>query len=80
MVFVAKGIAHILPTFARERASPRAVATASRSSSKRSAYVSRVIAADLCPSILWTAFTFAPDEIASDAAVCLRSWIVTRGK
>src|SRR4029453_5792119 len=55
------------------------MATASRSSSNRSAYVSSVIAAEACPSIRWTAFTFAPAEIARDAAVCRRSCGVSRG-
>ena len=55
-------------------------ATASRSSSKRSAYWSKVSAALVCPSIRWMTFTFAPAETASEAAVCRRSWGVTRGK
>ena len=43
------------------------VATASRSSSKRSAYVSSVIAANACPSMRCTAFTLAQDLSASNA-------------
>ena len=42
--------------------------------------MSSVMAADACPSILWTAFTWAPDEIAREAAVCRRSWGVSSGK
>lgn len=41
--------------------------------------MSKVIAADLCPSIFCTALTFAPADTASDAAVCHRSCGVTRG-
>ncbi|MBT2266973.1 hypothetical protein J7E74_18450 [Rhodococcus erythropolis] len=41
-------------------AESRDVATASKSSSKRSAYTSSVIAAEEWPSIFWTAFTLAP--------------------
>lgn len=37
------------------------------------------MAADLWPSIRWTALAFAPEEIANDAAVWRRSWGVTRG-
>jgi hypothetical protein len=36
-------------------------------------YWSSVIVADLWPSICCTTFTFAPDAIASEAAVCLSS-------
>jgi len=51
-----------------------AVATPSRSSLKRPAYTSRVIAAEAWPSIRWTALTLAPGLIARLAAVCRRSW------
>jgi len=44
------------------------VATESRSSSNRSAYTSRLVAAEACPSMRWTAFTFAPALIARLAA------------
>ncbi|WP_246162072.1 hypothetical protein [Aeromicrobium ginsengisoli] len=37
------------------------------------------MAADLWPSMRWTALAFAPDEIARDAAVWRRSCGVTRG-
>lgn len=53
-------------SFARSRA----VAAASRWSSKRSAYVSSVIVAEAWPSIYCNAFTFSPAEIANEAAVC----------
>lgn len=46
----------------------------SRSSLKRSAYRSKVMAADEWPSIRCMAFTFAPECTAMDAAVCRRSW------
>ena len=52
---------------------PTASETVSKSLSKRSAYRSRVIAALLCPSIRWRAFTLAPECTAMLAAVCLRS-------
>ena len=35
----------------------------------RSALVSRVSTADLCPNIVWTAFTLAPALIDNEAAV-----------
>ena len=60
--------AHILPTLSRARASFRAVATASRSSSNRSAYMSSVMAARAWPSIRWTALTLAPADTARLAA------------
>ncbi len=41
--------------------------------------MSSVIAADAWPSIRCTAFTFAPELIASDAAVWRRSCGVSRG-
>jgi hypothetical protein len=49
-------------------------ATPSRSSSNSPAYTSRVIAAEACPSIRCTAFTFAPAATARLAAVCRSSW------
>ncbi|GGC61359.1 hypothetical protein GCM10011410_12250 [Hoyosella rhizosphaerae] len=33
-------------------------------------------AADRCPNINWTVFTFAPAWIASEAAVCQSSYVV----
>jgi hypothetical protein len=41
--------------------------------------MSSVIAALACPSIRWTALTFAPADTAKLAEVCLRSCRVTRG-
>ena len=52
--------------------------TESRSSSNRSAYTSRVIAVDVCPSYRWMAFTFSPLLTIKLAAVCRRSWMVIR--
>lgn len=41
--------------------------------------MSKVMAAELCPSIRCTALTLAPADTANDAAVCRRSCGVTRG-
>ena len=59
---------HIGYTTARAAASSRS-ATSSSWSAKRCPYRSRVMVADLCPSICCTTFTLAPDAMASDAAV-----------
>ena len=45
-------------------------ATESRSSANKPALTSSVIAAEACPNICCTTFTFAPDWIAREAAVC----------
>ena len=37
------------------------------------------MAAEACPSIRCTTLGFAPDAIASEAAVCLNACAVTRG-
>ncbi len=55
------------------------VATSSRSVSNRSAQVSSVMAAFLCPSMRWIALTLAPELIAMEAAVYRRSWQVSVG-
>ena len=47
----------------------RAAATASRSVSNKSAYVSSVTFAEVCPSILDNASTFTPELIEIDAQV-----------
>ena len=71
--------AHMLPTFASINSRFMLSDTESRSSSNRSAYTSRVMAALACPSCRWTALTFAPLLTMRLAAVCRRSWTVMRG-
>jgi len=60
-------------------AASKPTATLSRSSSNRSAYTSNVMLALACPSIRCNAFTLAPADTASDAAVCRRSCGVIEG-
>jgi hypothetical protein len=65
---------HTLATIGREYDVWRVIATASRSASNRSLYVSRVTFADLCPSIRWRDSTLTPALTARLAHVCRRSW------
>lgn len=62
-----------MSTFECEYRACNVSATPSRSVSKRSAYVSNVIAADLWPSVRCSASTFTPALTASDAHVRRKS-------
>ena len=60
-------------TSAERAAASSASATSSSRSPNRCPYRSKVMVADLWPSICWTTFTSAPEAMAGEAAVCLSS-------